>query len=115
MHELSVAAALFEWAEEQSRIHAPRVLRSIELELDPMSCLNPEALRFGFTALTAETPLAGVALDLVSIPPTWECRLCGTRLAVPDSPSSCSGCGAPLPRLARESSLKIRSIEVDGP
>jgi len=115
MHELSVAAALLEWAEEQSRIHAPRVLRSIELELDPMSCLNPEALRFGFTALTAETPLAGVALDLVSIPPTWECRLCGARLAVPDSPSSCSGCGAPLPRLARESSLKIRSIEVDGP
>jgi len=115
MHELSVAAALLEWVEEQSRIHAPRVIRSIELELDPMSCLNLEALRFGFTALTAETPLAGVALDLVSIPPTWECRLCGTRLAVPDSPSSCSGCGAPLPRLARESSLKIRSIEVDGP
>jgi len=115
VHELSVAAALLEWAEEQSRTHAPRVLRSIELELDPMSCLNPDALRFGFTALTAETPLAGVALDLVSIPPTWECRLCGARLAVPDSPSSCSGCGAPLPRLARESSLKIRSIEVDGP
>ena len=113
MHELSVAAALFEWAEDQSRIHAPRVIRSIELELDPLSCLNPEALRFGFSALAAETPLAGVALELVSVPPTYECRLCGARFAVQDSPSSCSGCGAPLPRLARESSLKIRSMEVE--
>lgn len=113
MHELSVAAALFEWAEEQSRIHAPRVLRSIELELDPLSCLNPEALRFGFSALTAETPLAGVALELVSVAPTYECRWCGERLAVQDAPLSCSGCGAPLPRLTRESSLKVRSMEVE--
>ena len=113
MHELSVAAALFEWAEEQSRIHAPRAIRSIELELDPLSCLNPAALRFGFTALTAETPLAGVELELVSIPSTYECRFCGARLGSLDSPSSCSRCGAPLPRLARDSSLKIRSIEVD--
>jgi hydrogenase nickel incorporation protein HypA/HybF len=115
MHELSVAAALFEWAEQQSRIQAPRVLRSIELELDPLSCLNPEALRFGFSALTAETPLAGVALELVEVPPTYECRFCGARLAIEESPLSCSGCGAPLPRLARESSLKIRSMEVEGP
>lgn len=113
MHEISVAAALFEWAEEQSRIHAPRVLRSIELEVDPLSCLNPEALRFGFSALTAETSLAGVALELVSVAPTYECRLCGERLAVEESPLSCSGCGAPLPRLAKESSLKIRSMEVE--
>ena len=112
MHELSVAAALLEWAEEQSRTHAPRVLRSIELELDPMSCLNPDALRFGFSALTAETPLAGVALDLVEVAPTYECRMCGSRLAFRDSPFACPSCGAPLPRLARESSLKIRSIEV---
>jgi hydrogenase nickel incorporation protein HypA/HybF len=113
MHELSVAAALLEWAEEQSRVYAPRVLRSIELELDPLSCLNPEALRFGFSALTAETPLAGVALELVEVAPTYECRLCGSRLAVEDSPLRCSGCGAPLPRLARESSLRIRSMEVE--
>jgi hydrogenase nickel incorporation protein HypA/HybF len=113
VHELSIAAALFEWAEEQSRMHAPRAIRSIELELDPLSCLNPDALRFGFSALSAETPLSGVALELVSVRPTYECRLCGARLAAEESPLSCSGCGAPLPRLSRESSLKIRSIEVE--
>jgi hydrogenase nickel incorporation protein HypA/HybF len=113
MHELSVAAALFEWAEEQSRLRAPLVLRSIELELDPMSCLNSDALRFGFDAFTAETPLAGVALDFVEVAPTYECRLCGARLSTHDSPLICDGCGAPLPRLAREGSLKVRSIEVE--
>lgn len=113
MHELSVAAALFEWAQEQSREHAPRVMRAIELELDPLSCLNPEALRFGFSALTAETPLDGVKLDFVAIESTYECRVCGHKLACAHSPWSCPGCGAPLPRLSRESSLRVRSIEVD--
>jgi hydrogenase nickel incorporation protein HypA/HybF len=113
MHELSVAAALLEWAEEQSRVHAPRVLRSIELELDAMSCLNPNALRFGFTALTADTPLAAVAIEFVDVLPTYECRICGARLEASDSPWTCPGCGAPLPRLSRESSLRVRSIEVD--
>jgi hydrogenase nickel incorporation protein HypA/HybF len=114
MHELSVAAALYQWAEEQSRIHAPRVLRSIELEMDPLSCVNIDALRFGFSALTAETPLAGVALEIAEVLPVYECRLCGTELQDRDCPLSCAGCGAPLPRLSRESSLKIRSIEVEG-
>jgi hydrogenase nickel incorporation protein HypA/HybF len=113
MHELSVAAALLEWAEEQSRVHSPRLVRSIELELDPMSCLNPESLRFGFTALTADTPLADVALEFVDVLPMYECRLCKARLEASDSPWTCPGCGAPLPRLSRESSLRVRSIEVD--
>lgn len=113
MHELSVAAALFEWAEEQSQSHAPRRLRSIELELDSMSCLNPEALQFGFEALASGTTLTGVALEFVEISPTYECRICGRRRESNDSPWSCSSCGSPLPRLARESSLKVRSIEVE--
>lgn len=115
MHELSVAAALFDWVESQSRIHAPRRVVSVELELDGMSCLNPEALRFGFEALSAETNLAGVGLELVEVAPTYECRICGARSSRDDPPFLCAGCGAPLPRLQRESSLRVRSLEVEEP
>ncbi|HSF14938.1 MAG TPA: hydrogenase maturation nickel metallochaperone HypA [Vicinamibacteria bacterium] len=113
MHELTVAAAVLEWAEEQARVHAPKSLKSIELELDSLSCLNPEALRFGFRALTAGTSLRGVELEFVEVGATYGCLFCGARARPLGSPSSCGSCNAPLPRLVRESTLKIRSIEVE--
>jgi hydrogenase nickel incorporation protein HypA/HybF len=113
MHELSVAAALYEWADGQQRAYAPRRLLSIELELDAMSCLNPDALRFGFSAMVADTALSGVALEFVEVPPTYECAICGTKVAASKSPLACDTCRAPLPRLSKESSLKVRSIEVE--
>lgn len=113
MHELAVAAALFEWAEEQQRTYAPRRLLSIELELDGLSCLNPDALEFGFSALTADTPLSSVTLEFLDVEPTYECGVCGASMTASDSPLSCPACNAPLPRLAKESSLRVRSIEVE--
>jgi hydrogenase nickel incorporation protein HypA/HybF len=113
MHELSVAAALFEWAEGESRAYSPRRLRSIEVELDGLSCLNPDALRFGFSALTADTPLSGVTLDILEVNPIYLCGTCGASIAACDSPLSCALCGAPMPRLLKESSLRVRSIEVE--
>jgi hydrogenase nickel incorporation protein HypA/HybF len=113
MHELAVAAALLDWADGQQRTYAPRRLVSIEVALDGLSCLNPEALRFGFSAMTAETPLAGVALDFLVVEPTYVCGVCATSIAAADTPLSCRACGAPLPRLAKESSLRVRSIEVE--
>jgi hydrogenase small subunit len=80
----------------------------------------------GRTALDIAREVCGNALATVAagtcacfggIPaaaPTYECRMCGARLSVHGSPLSCPSCGAPLPRLAKESSLKIRSIEVEG-
>ena len=113
MHELSVAAALFDWALGEARTRAPKRLLSIELEQDPLSCLNPEALRFGFEALTADSRLSGVRLDFVSIDPTYRCGVCGEHLKTQPAPLACSRCGSPMPRLSRESSLSIRSIEVE--
>jgi hydrogenase nickel incorporation protein HypA/HybF len=113
MHELAVAASLCEWALGRAREVTPQRLVAIELERDPLSGLNPEAVEFGFEAMSADTELSGVRLEWVSVDPTYACRLCGhsERTAVP--PSTCRICGEPFPRIRRDGSLRIRSIEVD--
>jgi len=113
MHELTVAAALCEWALGQVRELEPRHLVAIELERDPSSGLNTEALEFGFSAMSAETQLAGVRLEWVSVDPNFVCRRCGRSESAPSPPRACSVCGEPFPRLERDGSLRIRSIEVD--
>lgn len=113
MHELTVAAALCEWALGQVRELEPRRLVAIELERDPSSGLNTEALEFGFSAMSAETQVDGVRLEWVSVDPTYVCRRCGKSESSPSPPNRCIACGEPFPRLDGDGSLRIRSIEVD--
>jgi hydrogenase nickel incorporation protein HypA/HybF len=113
MHELTVAASLCEWALGQARDVAPQRLVAIELEHDPLSGLNTDALEFGFQALSAETPLAGVRLEWASVEPTYVCRSCGRSDRAATPPRICQTCQEPFPRLRRDDSLRIRSIEVD--
>jgi hydrogenase nickel incorporation protein HypA/HybF len=88
-------------------------LVAIELERDFLSGLNPEAVEFGFEAMSAETELAGVRLEWVAVDPTYVCRSCGRSDMSVTPPRSCQACGELFPRLRREDSLRIRSIEVD--
>jgi len=113
MHELAVAASLCEWALGRAREVGPQRLVAIELERDPLSGLNPEAVEFGFQAMSADTELSGVRLEWVSVDPTYVCRSCGRSDRSVAPPRSCHTCGEPFPRLRREDSLRIRSIEVD--
>ena len=113
MHELSVAAALYDWARSEAERRAPARLVAIEVEQDPLSCLNPEALRFGFEALTRGTELSALRLDFVPVEPTYRCGVCGATLEIQPAPLACVECGSPMPRLSRESSLSVRSIEVE--
>ena len=113
MHELTVAASLCEWALGRARELEPERLIAIELEHDPLSGLNTEALEFGFQAMSAETPLAGVRLDWVSVDPIYACGACGTADGSTRPPLLCRSCGEPFPRLRRDDSLRIRSIEVE--
>ena len=108
-----MAASLCEWALGQTRELEPRRLVAIELERDPLSGLNPEALEFGFRAMSAETDIAGIRLEWVTVDPTYVCGRCGASDRTAAPPRTCRTCGGSFPRLGRDDSLCIRSIEVD--
>ncbi len=114
MHELAVAASLYEWALEQSRARAPKRLLAIELEQDSLSCLNPDALAFSFHALSANTELERVRLDFLEVEPTYCCGACGETTRSQRPPAICPGCGGAAPRIPnQDDSLRVRSIEVE--
>ena len=113
MHEVAVAASLYEWALEQARALAPRRILAIELQQDGQSCLNPVALSFGFQAIAASTVLEGVRLDFTEVQPEYRCPDCGESKLANHPPARCPGCGRGPLRLMRESSLRVRSIEVE--
>ncbi len=113
MHELAAAASLCEWALGQARQIAPRRLVAIELEHDPLSGLNSDAVDFGFRALSAETELAEVKLVFQEVNPCYVCPDCRETFRRAGPPSACPSCRGGPPRLSREDSLRVTSIEVE--
>jgi len=84
MHELGIAESALEAAlSHATDAGAKRVLRLV-IRVGTLSGVDPEALRFAFTAILPGTPAEGAALQIDSVPAVAYCPGC-QRDFVPDS------------------------------
>lgn len=112
MHELAIAQAIVESAEQE--LETGQKVLSLCLQLGPLSGVVEDALRFSFDLATQDTPLAGCRLDIENVPVTLYCHPCErlfqpaelARLVCPD----CQKASSDL-RSGRE--LLIVALEVD--
>ncbi len=109
MHEVAVTREIVAACRE--RAGGARVLR-VTLEVGALTCVRPESLRFCYAAATEGTPLAGSALEIVSVPATSRCRSCGGDVEVREMLGRCPCGSADLEAPRGGDTLRIRSIDV---
>lgn len=110
MHELSIASAIL----ESARRHTPAgaVLTSVRIVAGPMRSIEPQAMRFAWESVIANTNLDDVILDLKELPWRLRCPDCGNEWNSDDLRCACScGCAQAFPVGGDE--LRIDAIEVD--
>ena len=84
MHEMTVAASLIEaLLEAAEREHATAIERA-HVRIGALSCIQEEALRFGFEALSRDTLAEGCELQVIHVPARGECDGCGWTGEVTD-------------------------------
>ena len=112
MHELAIAQAIVEAAEQELEA-GQRVLR-LRLQLGPLAGVVEDALRFGFDLATQDTPLAGCRLEVETVPVTLYCHPCA-RLYEPPQLFRliCPECGQASSDLRSGRELLIVAMEVD--
>jgi len=94
MHELGIAESALQLALERARQEgASRVLRMV-IRVGALSGVDPEALRFAFTAILPGTAAEGAALQIDPVPAVAHCPDCGSDF-VPDTDHvfECPTCG----------------------
>jgi len=99
MHELSIVESLLAVIEEEMNKHGKQKLISVKVKHGRLASVIPESMDMAFTALTADTRLAGARLDLEEIPVTLRCRSCGREFTPEghDAPfAPCPFCGEEL-------------------
>ncbi|MGI9321650.1 MAG: hydrogenase maturation nickel metallochaperone HypA [Thiogranum sp.] len=109
---MSLCEGVLQILERQARIQSFTRVRNVQLEIGVFACVEPEAMQFGFAAVTPGTLAEGARLDIVSVAGEAWCLTCNRPVPVRSRIDVCPECGHELlpPRGGDE--LRIKELEV---
>ncbi len=79
MHELGYAQALLDAVLDLARENNAKRVTKIKLKIGELLLINPEQLKFCFSAVSRGTPAEGAEIEVEFIKPVIVCTLCGRR------------------------------------
>jgi len=113
MHEIALAEAIAKAVEEELGKHRGAKVIRVSVQVGGLHEIVPDALEFGFSALIADTPLAGAELLIEKVPLRGQCNKCGHEFEIEDFMFICPQCYSSDIKMIRGDELKIAYIEID--
>ncbi|OLZ63027.1 hydrogenase maturation nickel metallochaperone HypA [Streptomyces sp. IMTB 2501] len=112
MHELSIATAIVEQAEEIARADGTDRVTAVTVRVGELAGVVPDALRFAFEVARDGTALAGARLVVEQVAARAWCGGCAEEFAVGMPPFFwCPTCDRPSQELRSGRELEISGLE----
>jgi hydrogenase nickel incorporation protein HypA/HybF len=113
MHELSIAAAVVESAEEVAREHGAASVESVQLRIGELAGVVSDALRFSFELVADGTLAAGAELLIEEVPARARCTGCDAEFAVGSPPRLwCPRCEQAAAELLTGRELELTGVQL---
>ena len=112
MHELALAESMLALVEETARRHGAEYVKSIRLEIGALACVETEALRFCFDAVTRGSIAGRARLEIVTTPGEAWCMPCGERVPLAALGDACPVCGSYQLQVACGDAMRVKDIEI---
>ena len=112
MHEMSLCQSMVDIITEQAATGDFDRVTGVRLELGALSCVEPEALRFCFDAVTKGTPAEGATLDIVVVPGSAWCWECDDTVAILALGLPCPACGGYSLQVTGGREMRLTELEV---
>ncbi len=113
MHELSLAVALVEQADEILRREGGGRVAKVCVAIGDLSGVESEALEFAFPYAAEGTPVEGAELLIERVPAEIRCGECGESSALKSPIFRCSSCSSTDVEMVRGQELMITSLEIE--
>lgn len=113
MHELALSESILHIVLEHAKTCNIRRIRMVRLEIGALSCVEPDALRFCFDAVTRGTPAEGAVLDVVAEPGEAWCWDCSAAVPLPERAAACPRCGGYQLTIRAGEAMRVREMEVE--
>ncbi len=113
MHEMSLAESVLRIIEDEARTHGLRRVRSVTLEIGKLAAVEPDAMRFAFSAVTHDTLAEGAMLELREIPGEGRCGACGAAVRMDDPLALCPQCGSGSVLVTGGDRMRVVELEAE--
>ena len=113
MHEIGIANSILDavWAEVLKR--PGWMARKVGVRIGELTAVDSEALRFAFEALTRETQLEALQLEIETCPRRHFCANCNSEFRVIEFSSCCPRCGQESAHCVGGEQLEVAYLEMD--
>jgi len=113
MHELGIANSILEGvAAELGRRPGSRAVR-VGVRIGQLAGVDPDALSFGFEALTLDTEFASLKLEVEYVPPRSRCRPCNREFELRNYEVFCPHCGSLDTERISGDELEFKYLELE--
>ncbi len=112
MHEMSLCESILDILKERAANDRFTAVRRIRVDIGPLSCVEPEALKFGFDVVMKGSLAEGAVLEVSRPPAEALCLSCFKTVPVRQRFDTCPECGSAALQVTSGDELKIRELEV---
>jgi len=112
MHELALASSVVETIAAQSAAGTFSRVEKVILEIGALSCVEPEALSFGFASVAKGSIAEGAILEIRRPQGAAQCFACEATVEISRKGDPCPNCGSHQLFITAGEELKIKSLEV---
>lgn len=113
MHEFAIASSVLEAVRTEARLRPGMRVSKIGVRIGDLAGLDSDALSFCFEALTKETDLESVVLEIERKPRRQCCSRCGNAFVVVNYETSCPECGEVLTAFLSGDELELVYLELE--
>ena len=113
MHELSLAQAILETAQQQAAAHGASRVLAIRLRIGELSAVVDEALSFCFGIVAQGTQADGADVRIEHVPWTVRCQRCSAEYRVHDGLPACPDCHATGGETLTGRELQIVEMDIE--
>jgi hydrogenase nickel incorporation protein HypA/HybF len=113
MHEMGIANSVIEAVYAEAAHYPGCIPRKVALRIGELAAVDPDALRFCFEALTRETDLEALELEIEVCPRCHRCLACSAEFNVKDYDFACPQCGKLNSECISGDELEMAYLEVE--
>lgn len=112
MHEMSLCENIREIIVEQAAQDGFTRVNAVWLEVGPLSCVEPDALRFGFDVVMRGSVAEGACVKITTPPAKARCLTCQKTATIQQRYDPCPLCGVGPMEMIQGDALRINKLEV---
>ena len=112
MHEMSLCEGILQVLEDHARRRGFEKVKTVWLEIGGLSGVEPDAMRFGFEAVTRGTLADHAKLEILQVPGKAWCMQCCETVSVKQRFDACPDCGSYQLQVTGGEEMRIKELEV---